>query len=491
MTATLLEQLRTFHITGHGLAEFAAAITVDDFDAAPLPAEPADFCAGAAIAFPISALLAKRGPLRTQFTEQLRQVAERLEDLLALDDSHAAGAVSKNNLGAAAQYFRVDNLDAVMRRRANPVLRKAPERRERCQHALATLRQALAIVHPPFTLFHQDGHIPDTLHGDLHVSADPCAAALDYALNQLHAITPALKALRVARLDLDDAYDPPVHDPILHRFRWEAAGAGELAAQSPVIAVLTAAQAAATSLCSFTRLLRSGCPVLLIVTQPAFCQQDLACDAPDFAQLAMTYRDAFILQSSLGAPEHFRAAVDALAKTLRPALAVVATPSGGGWAESVILAQSAASPLFTFDPAAGPRFRDCLHVQPPGPNPWTAAHAVALNPAVQSHFRRIPLDTPERDTFELSEYLRLYEQRAPLAIPVLTLRSRERVAISRDVAEYCHDRQQARSRLAEWGAAAPAPEPGKIDSNEAAMREAAQRAFAQAIALVTKEGGKS
>ena len=105
MTAPVAEQLRTFHITGHGLEEAVPALTVEAIThGQPLPALEdhypirlasgllVPFDADAAVTLPIAALLDARAPRHAAFIDTVRRTAERLEDLLALDASHDVSA---------------------------------------------------------------------------------------------------------------------------------------------------------------------------------------------------------------------------------------------------------------------------------------------------------------------------------------------------------------------------------------------------------------
>jgi hypothetical protein len=503
MTATPAEQLRTFHITGHGLEEAVPTLSVEAIThGQPLPALEAHypirlssgllvpFDAEAAGTLPIAALLEARAPRHAAFIETVRRTAERLEDLLALDASHDANAVSPNALtsalGAGGLFLNTANLTAALKRRTTSVHRMTPERRERCQHALTALRQALAVVHPPFALFHA-GPVPNPFHGQLHHSADPCSAAVDHARSQLAAMQPTLRALRVARLELEDAYDPAHHDAILDRFRWEAADPSEIAAQPPVIAALTAAEAAALPLQSLSRALHSGCPILIVISNPALTTADLRAISPDLAQIALAHRDAYVLQASLAHPAHLQSALAALSQCLRPAIAVIAVPSGGGWAEAVLLPLAKAWPLFSYDPARGAAWADRFDLQPIEPNSWTAAHAVACDDSFRHHFRTLTADAGDQDPVELTRYLELFGDRPPLAIPFLPAGD-ARIAVSRDLAEFCHDRLQAYQFLEksiQRPQAPPEPMTVSREATEQAMRQGAERAVARVVALLS------
>jgi hypothetical protein len=505
MTATLPEQLRTFHITAQGLDDAIPALNFDLVAAGrAIPIESASypirlphgpvvpFTADAAAILPAAALLTERGPAHAAFLDRLRHTADRLADLLALDDSHSADAISPSSvhtaLGAAAgQFLNMASLAGALRRRANPVHRMAPDRRDRCLRTLATLRQAVSntAAQPPLRVFHTHA-VPNPLHAELHSAADPCATALIHTLAELAAHETVLRALRVARLELEEAYVPETHDAILARFRWQAAEPAELAALPPALVFLTAAQAATLPVASFSRLLRSGAPILIVVAEPALSPEALLTESPDFAQLALALRDPFVLQGSLAFPDHLTPALHRAVAHTGPALACIATPAGGGWAESAILALAKAWPLFTYSPGAA-SFRDCFRLHPVEANTWTAAHAAALNPDLRSHFRTLPEIEGDHDPVELDKFLAGFHTRAPLAVPYITTADNARIAVSRDLAAWCHDRLAARAILDQWTAApAPAPTAAPISQNdkEEAMRQGAEAAIAQVLHLL-------
>jgi hypothetical protein len=524
MAVTAAEQLRTFHITGHGLtgqmpdlspAAIAGGRALPSEQAAYPICLAADFsvhpdarqwqipfAAEAAVLLPIAALLRAHQSAQAEFRERLLQAADRLEDLLVLDESHAESALSPAAVsavlgGRAGTYLDVSALAAALRRRPSPVHRMAPERRQRCQEALTTLREALAkaAAQPRFVLFHS-GPVPANPFGGLLLSSpDPCSAALAYAERELTAFEAVLRAIRVAHLELEDAFEPGLHEAILERFRWQAASAAELAALPPIVAVLPADRPGEYPLGPLFHLLRSGCPIQVLAPKPSLSEDDLQGNIPDLAALAVTSRDAFVLQGSLAYPEHLMSGLAAMSRSRRPALAVIATPSGGGWPEAAVLPLARAWPLLTFDPAAASDWRGCFAIQPIEPNTWTPAHAAAMNPSLQNHFRLLPEMPGEHDPVELGQYLAQFHERPPMAVPYFATSSEggpeARVAISRDLATYCHKRQQAWSLLEQWTmaqrTAAPqaSSEALSTEARAAAVREGASLAIAQVIALLT------
>ena len=84
----------------------------------------------------------------------------------------------------------------------------------------------------------------------------------------------------------------------------------------------TAERLARASLTSFGRILRSARPIQVVVISSGLYADDLSGFVPDFGYLSIAHREAFVLQSSLSRPEHLTAGLEAMARTLRPAVAV-------------------------------------------------------------------------------------------------------------------------------------------------------------------------
>lgn len=517
MSATLTEQVRTFHITGQGLEEQRLELTrASVLGDVALPKEAefypvhfgpdgavipngglvVPFGPEAALALVTAAVVHVRDAKRLALREHVRHAAERLHDLLRLDASHAADAVTEGSVASAlgdraGTFLKADSLAGVLRRRANPVERMEAGRRERCQSVLKILREGEASLaqQPRLHLFFA-GSAPGNLFGGLlHEVPDPCAAALRVARAQLRGAEALLRALRMAKLEMEGAYEPDVHGPVLERFRWEAAEPEEIAALAPVVVSLSEEEAEKIPLGSYAHLLRSGCPVTVVVAKPLLAERDLTGDVTDFAAVGLAQSEAFVLQGSLAHAPVLQAGLEAMAKTLRPAMAVIAVPGAGGWAEAALLPLVKAWPLYSFDPLKSEVWRECFAVEKLPECALTPAHAAALNPELAGHFRRLPEGEDARDPMELGAYLAQFHAVAPRAIPVLELPDAaggvQRVALSRDVAEYCHERKAAAERLDEW---TKAPEVAVVapvvEDREVLLKEGAELAVARVLALL-------
>jgi hypothetical protein len=512
MTATVDQQIRSFHMTGQGLEAQQLELTLEGIAAGrSLPKEEdvypirhgaqlqIPFEAEAAVTLPTVALLDARRNRRAQFIEHIRQSAERLEDLLALDDSHSEDAISAGSIRSAlglggSLFLNAASLASALRRRVSPVHRMEPRRRERCRMSLAVLRQALqvAVEEPPMRIFYQGVAPANPLGCELCEAADPCAAGLAFVKRQLAEAERVLQARRVAKLELDSAYVEEVHDSILERFRWEVADSFELEYLSPVLIVLSAAQAGQLPMDSLSHVLRSGCPIQVVITKPSLTVEELNEEATDFAAIGIAQRCAIVAQTSLAFPDHLMAELEAAAVSMRPSLIVLATPCGGGWNEAAMLVLSRAWALYAYHPNRGSTMRECLRLRAVEPNLWSIAEAAAMNPLLKSHFRQLPESEVLQEALEIGAYLEQFQRRAPLAVPFFVVHKEDgtemRVAVSRDLAEYCHQRQEAWKMLEDLStlpvviaASAPVVEV----SRDAAMREGAEMAIARVVELLS------
>jgi len=494
--AALREQLRTFHITGLGLEEWIPAL------------EPAAVLAGRApahapsplspVALLAAALHATRGPARESMLAQIRQAADRLTELLALDDSHAAETLSEETLSSSMgagtdRFLNTAHIATALRKRSNPVQRMDPARRERCRRAIGVLRAASAeAAGQPHLLVFRTGSQDAVPQGaEIRSTPDPCGDAVNFCKRHLQNWEGALRALRIARLELEQAYNALLHDPILERFQWPAAHPEELAGAVPVVVVLHAAEFDALPLSAITRTLESGLPLQILVLHPGLTAGAIGGDSPDIALIALAHRNVVVTQGSLCAPDTLGRQFAVLAKSVHPALAVVADSRS---LPAQILAETTAWPMFTYEPAASGTIAGGLRFDFVENQTWTPAHAAALEPDLRKHFRLLPEEAEDPEQIELGLYLDRYHDHAPLAIPylpVLDERGRtRRLAVSRDLADYCHARLQAWRWLkdaATHPVAAPIEVPTPAAGAEDAMRRGAEQAIARAIHLLTNQ----
>jgi hypothetical protein len=454
-----------------------------------------------------AALTESRRALRTQFWDDVTHTAARLRELLLLDEAHRPGMVSADSvtasLGArAGGFFNPAIMANALQGLRNPLCRMPPERRSRCETTLAMLDEGLhdAAGNPEFWLFHSGifgaTSAPSDVvmfHGDARWAVDSFAAAMQFCDARLDRLAHLLRALRVARLEIDSTFDPQVHEEMLARFDWQSASAGELYALPPIVVVETADYFGQASLSSFARLLRSGRPVQVLILRGGLEPQDLTEFTPDFGYVSIAHRESFVLQSSLAEPSHLLPGLKSMALTLRPAVAVVAAPrkddeERDAWLEACLLVLSRTFPLYTYDPECGDRWADRFRLLPhdPAKDELTAAHAAAVSSRLPKQFRLVTPSEWNNDQMELADYLKAYTNHPPLAIPYIWVEgasgSRQRALLTRDLVNFCVDRRRAWALFEEL-ADVGKPQP-MADGN--ARQEGAREAIEHVIAMLAE-----
>jgi hypothetical protein len=454
------------------------------------------FDASALVPLHAAALAEARQAQRTRFWEDVRHTEETLRDTLAVDRTHAPDAISAESVKATlgvhvASFFKPNLLANALKRPANPLRVMEPERKSRCETTLAMLREALhdAANDPAFFLFHSENPGFNTaLLGGFAISVDDSfSAALEFCDKRLERLTVLLRALRVAKLEINSFFDPTIHEEMLARFDWQSASAEELMAIPPIVVWETAERLAQVSLTSFGRLLRSGRPVQILIARTGLAPQDLNGFSPDFGYLAIAHREAFVLQSSLAQLSHAVPGLATMAKTQRTAVAVVAVPEDrDAWLAETLVVWSRTHALYTYDPDAGSRWSERLHLFAPPQSELSPAHAAAVANQLRRNFLLIPASAWSGEQMELSDYLAAYQARPPLAIPYIWVdqanRSEQRALLTRDLVNFCVDRRRARELFEELAAAR---QPQAVPDTGEARKEGARDAIQQVIAMLS------
>jgi len=423
-TGSWREQLRAFHLTGQGLDEHRD-IPVPGSGPDSRIATVADLCG--------RALAEARAAARTAFLTHVAREKAKLDDLLRMDDSHSVESVTSeslaSSLGAEGNQFLDPAAMAKALRRPKRPKGLAAVRRALIEQAQTTLRDYLTAAHhgPAFYV----------ITGD---DADPFAAALDFDENLLARMSEVQRALRIAHLECDSHEDATRHSEPLSRIGWRSAKPEHLLAIPPVLALDDAAQASGPHMASLVRLIRSGRPVIALAVSSG---DDFACF--DFGYQSLGFRQACVLQSSLAQWDHVSASLPRIALQPRPAVVFL---DASGEPVSKQLYVSRAFPHFFYDPARGATWRDRFSLQVPDAEPApTAAHAAIHSDAWRAHFRLIPQGSWEEEQLEFGQYLTRYTDEPPLAVPYLALTAEDgaplRIALTRDLADACHDRSLA------------------------------------------------
>jgi ferredoxin len=421
---------------------------------------------------------------RTRLVEEIDTLGQRLDELLAVDASHDSQGISaealESTFGAdAGDLFDPKKLAESLPQHRGSV-RLGPERRERIEHTLATLRDARDIDHDVDLVIVRpdDGSPTESIRG-ARVITHPRGLGASIGLfdGMAERYTALYRALRVARLEVDGAYEPELHDVPLARFDWQSLQEDELLSLPRLVVLETAERLRGAGLGAFAELLRSGRPVHVLVEQStsefgaAEAWQGLGGFHPGLGYLAVAHREAFVVESSLVCPDRLARELEKMACSLRPGAALIAVPAWNAtvpaWVQLLAAEQARAVPSFTYDPEAGrhwaERFDLTGNPQPERPwplhevryvdaggkertleQPFTFAHAVALDPDYRRHFRIVPEQAWSAEQIELGEYLAVpaaaVERKIPFIWVVGDGGRLARALVTRELAHATRDR---------------------------------------------------
>jgi len=404
----------------------------------------------------------------------LAALVEKLAEKLAVDDALAAAATSSTALAATLPGAAAQRLDPAALARNLPERRGskrlAPPRRARIERALTVLRSWLAArdSRPELHLVHAPGAAPgvDSLRAAVVEHDDPCDVALGlYDGLALDAVELA-RAERTAVLESRDEYVAERHDALLARLDRGALGAHELRRVPPVLVLESAARLQGAAMASFSRLLRSGRPVGVIVLEPAGGErvgttwEALSGAHPGLGYLAVAHREAFVVQSTLADPLHLFAGLERMASAASPAVAVVAAPDWSApvspWLQLVAAREGRATPCFAYDADAGATWSERFDlagnpepeaIWPRREESFTFAHAAALDPSMRAHFRIAAPDIADDALLELDAWLEADEREAGRRLPFIRVVDAAgevaRAVVDRDLTLACRDRRRA------------------------------------------------
>ena len=385
---------------------------------------------------------------------RVQTLSNRLGDLIKLDDARGPNGRDPSKLAAAmgggSEFFDPAAMaKAVPNDRGPAGLSKS--RRERIEGALAALgkwlddeasRPTVIAVHP--------GTWPETMEipGVRVVrDADSTGTALNLFAELMGSTVELARAVRVAQLEVVGEYDAALHDMAIARLTWEAMGPDEMLFAPRIVALETVPRLLGGSLASFSALLRSGRPIHVLVadqvtsapTDPPLLEQGV-----EIGQLATAHREAFVLQATLARPDHLARGLERMARSNRPALAIVAVPTFGDdvppWVQLATAHEARLSACYVYDPDGGASWAHRFEL---GPNPqleggwpvhqvsytdgggatatltepFTAAHFGALDPGSRRHLWIIPPEAWSDEQVPAAELLERSQREPVLGVP--------------------------------------------------------------------------
>jgi ferredoxin len=462
----------------------------------PQTAELVELNEGTLLRFHSAALAHERGPLRFDFMQDVKKLIVRLEELLQIEHSFTPEGSSPEALaatlggGAGARIDSGELSRNLARRRGSKPM--DPERKLRVEATVASLREWVdgAAAEPECIVVH-----PDLLPGGQFLPAarivnhpEGLEAALGLFDGAAERTAAIVHAVRIARLEIRNAYDPEQHDAMLRRFDWQAMSREEMLLIPPVVVVETGERLRGRSLNAFSALLLSGRPIQVLVLEPISpapagdTWEALSGYHPGLGYIAVAHREAMVLQATLAHPAQLLDGLGKMATALGPAAALVSVPSWSApfppWLQLAAYHFGRGGSLFRYDPAAGETWAERVDLsenpQPelawPTPRvrgvdesggeivldePFTFAHAAALDPVYRPHFRVIPTAAWNANQVTAAAYLALPREERMRRVPFIWVVDGEgvlaRAVMTREMAYACRDHARAWRILQELG----------------------------------------
>jgi len=421
------------------------------------------------------------------FVAEVKSLIKGLAELLQIDASRGPEGTSAETfsatLGAGGAFIDLPKLAESMPAHRG-THRQTAERRTRIERTLATLKRYCdqTPAEAEFVLVHP-GLLPEGLElpsARVVEHADSLGVAVGLFDGFTAELVEVLRAVRVARLEIQEGYNPELHDEMLARFDWQGFTAEELRLVPPVVVLESCERLLGGPLASFSELLLSGRPVRVLITENATGPRSretwevLSSYHPGLGYLAVAHREAFVVQSTLARPIHLLNGLRDMVQALRPAVAVVAVPSWSAPISTLLQVATAqegrATPCFRYDPEAGGDWADRfdLEANPEPERVWpihhlaylddsesaeeletafTFAHVAALDPAYRAHLRVIPREAWSEEQIEIAAYLDAAPDQRPNLLPFIWVEDEQgmlaRAVMTRELAFACHDRMRA------------------------------------------------
>lgn len=326
-----------------------------------------------------------------------RHQIRELEDMIrALEEKRTALAA---DLGENTRTARIDTVVALLEKRLYN-LESGPSGNGPSSTVIANATGCSSVYASTFPF----NPYTDPWVNSLFQDSPPLAKGIFEGL--VAGVIDEVKALRVARLELDDAYDPAIHDAELRTLDWAKFTADELAHLPTVISMGGDGATYDIGFGALSRLLATRTPVKVVVlnsgaysntggqaSTASFTGQDSDLsrigqahdgkqeERKELGLIASFHPDVFVVQSSTALQGHFlKNVVEMLNYTDAPAVLDVYTPcqaehgigDASAAAHARLAVESRMNPVFVHDPRiASTRRRLSLDGNPDPDKDWT------------------------------------------------------------------------------------------------------------------------
>jgi pyruvate-ferredoxin/flavodoxin oxidoreductase len=333
-----------------------------------------------------------------------------------------------------------------------------------------------------------------------HLFQDPASMAMGVFEGHMSKMADGFKAIRMAELEIADAYKPAEHDELFAYFNWHRFTDEEWELCPPVVAMGGDGAMYDIGFQNLSRALMSGKPIKVLVldTQVYSNTGGQACTSGFFGQISdmaqygksiqgkqeirkeigligMAHRTAYVMQGSIAHTNHLIEGFIQGLKARRPALFSLYTacqPEHGigddmSTNQARLAVESRAYPLFRYNPDLGTTPQECFDLDgnPAVDQPWptyelkyiengrqksmelpmTFADFAATEIRFRKHFRVAPPETWNDKMIPLASFLELDEDervgRFPFVWSVNRQQELARLLVAQPIVQSCEDRR--------------------------------------------------
>jgi len=436
----------------------------------------------------LQAIRHRQGPAREQFRQQVKKHIQGLQSLLEVEKAKSADANEpggvKSSVGPGSRYFDTGALSGMLEQRAQGSVEMSAERRARIECALKDLqgwKDDPVLVR--FVGEAEDPYFSKLPMLDLVDSDHPCTTAAEVFERDAAGFARLFAAVRIAALEIEDNYNPAVHDSWFASFDWQAFSIDEMRLVTRVVALVSADYLAGDGLPSFSRLLGSRLPVHVLSWVRAYDNPGAKPGEDPFesyrfelANFGIGHRQVVVAQTSAARHEDLLSGFLCALDSNRASLHLInrGTQSKSRkrlldpWFVASAALESRAHPFILVNPDAGDHAAERISFvgNPQAEKDWpvekleyrdadgkvtemdlafTFADYALLMPALHEHFRMVPAGFESADLVPVDQYMDLEEEIVDRLVPyiwgiddqgVLT-----KLVVSRALVFACRDRR--------------------------------------------------
>ncbi len=391
-----------------------------------------------------AASLTALGPRRKLFAQEVQHLKNKLEDLLRTEAEKHPGKKEPDAMGFAETMVDFDELAAMMPTAGPEPM--ANDRVQRIEQAVADLAAATALVSQQGFIF-IDEHLHQQKHPDweklfantsltVYKQGEGSQLLQKNFAGKIKPWVTLLKAKRIGELELNNSYQPAIHDEYFAHFDWHNFTKEELNACPQFILIADEQELFTAELSKLTSLLTRNIPVkILAIKRDNYAQGNASAELhsqTELGALMLSHRNIYVAQATAIAPKYlfhtFSEGLSAFAPAFFSVLHVDAETHRNPHLWTSAAVESRDFPAFSFNGLLGTSWGSRFEVDDnPQPGtlwpvhtleiedsegekttmdfPFTFADYAVLNPAYQHNFLPVAPAFWHENLIPLSEYM--------------------------------------------------------------------------------------